>query len=140
MLVLLLKASEQKEEQPMSGASRRRYPSDLTEFKWQLLARILPPPSHKGRHRSTDLRDVLNAINYRWQTNCSWRMLPHDFPAWQTVYTYYQHWLKLGLIGVVRDVILSNNPDSALQLRQKQCASVAQVVENPSHRQHDLTA
>jgi putative transposase len=31
---------------------------------------------------------VLNAIFYLLRSGCAWRMLPHDLPAWQTVYGY----------------------------------------------------
>lgn len=27
---------------------------------------------------------------------CTWRALPHDLPAWQTVYNYFRHWQRLG--------------------------------------------
>jgi transposase len=27
---------------------------------------------------------------------CAWRMLPHDFPKWQTVYDYFCKWKKDG--------------------------------------------
>jgi putative transposase len=27
---------------------------------------------------------------------CKWRDLPGDFPAWQTVYTYFRNWRKDG--------------------------------------------
>lgn len=91
---------------------RRSYPSDINTIRWsliELLLEELDPPEQSGRRRSTDLRNVINAINYRWQTRCPWRMLPHDFPAWETVYTYFHHWEKLGLLPVIRDLILKKS-------------------------------
>ncbi|WP_093022035.1 transposase [Sphingobium sp. YR768] len=35
---------------------------------------------------SNDLRDVLDALRYLTRTGVEWRMLPNDFPPWQTVY------------------------------------------------------
>ena len=56
-----------------------------------------------GRPRSTDLKAVLNAIFYVLISGCSWRMLPGDFPAWQTVYSYFRRWRLDGTwVGIHR--------------------------------------
>ena len=39
-----------------------------------------------------DTREVVNCILYVLRTGCPWRMLPHDLPAWQTVYKYFRRW------------------------------------------------
>ncbi len=39
-----------------------RYESDLTDAEWSLLDPHLPEPASTGRPRTTDLREVLNAI------------------------------------------------------------------------------
>ena len=72
--------------------SRKPYPSDLTDAQWQLLQPLLPPAKPGGRPRKTDLRQVLNAIFYLNREGCTWRALPHDFPAWRTVYEYFAAW------------------------------------------------
>jgi putative transposase len=38
------------------------------------------------------LREVLNAIFYIVKSGCAWRLLPHDFPPWKTVYHYFRAW------------------------------------------------
>jgi len=40
----------------------------------------------------------VNAILYIARTGCQWRMLPHHFPPWQTVYRYFRDWQKLGIV------------------------------------------
>ena len=75
---------------------RRRYPSDLSDAEWALLAPLLPPAKPGGRPRSTDLREVLNAIGYWLRGGVAWHALPHDFPAWQTVYHYWRTWRLSG--------------------------------------------
>jgi putative transposase len=45
---------------------------------------------HRGRPRTIDLREVLNAIFYINRSGCSWRMLPHDFPNWAAVFRLFQ--------------------------------------------------
>jgi putative transposase len=39
---------------------------------------------------------VVNAIFYHLQAGEAWRMLPHDFPAWQTVYGLFRDWRLAG--------------------------------------------
>ncbi len=85
---------------------RQSYPSDLTDARWKYIEPLIQTESLRGRKRSTNLREVVNAINYRWNTGCTWRMLPHDFPAWETVYTYFDRWKKSGKLWHIREVII----------------------------------
>src|SRR4051794_40718991 len=89
---------------------RAQYPSDLTDAQWNRLEALLPVAAEVGRHRSVSARQVANAINYCWETGCAWRMLPHDFPAWQTVYAYFRHWQKAGIIRQLREMLLEPRP------------------------------
>ncbi len=70
----------------MASIERRtkRYPSDLTDEGWALIAPRLLKPSRCGRKASVDMREVLNAIRYMTRSGGGWRMLPTDFPPWQT--------------------------------------------------------
>jgi putative transposase len=38
------------------------------------------------------LREILDAIFYLLKSVCPWRLLPNDFPPWQTVYHYFRTW------------------------------------------------
>jgi putative transposase len=76
---------------------REPYDSDVTDVEWLLLEPLIPPEKHGGRHRTVDIREVVNAIFYVLRTGCAWRLLPHDFPAWQTVYGYFRDWRKTGV-------------------------------------------
>lgn len=70
--------------------ARNAYPSDLTEDQWKEIRPLIPPAIPGGRHRSVDLREVLNGVLYLNRSGCSWRQLPHDFPPWGTVHYYYR--------------------------------------------------
>ena len=72
--------------------NHRPYPSDLTDAQWDILESLLPKDRPLGRPRKTDLRRVLDAILYRNRNGCTWRALPHDLPAWRTVYNYFMKW------------------------------------------------
>ena len=64
----------------------KRYPSDLTDEEWVRIQPFPPRASKAGRPIEVDLREVLNAIRYMARSGGGWRMLPNDFPPWQTVY------------------------------------------------------
>ncbi len=74
-------------------ARTKRYPSDLSDAEWELLAPLLDPPrSGRGRKRRVARREVADAIFYVLRTGCQWRYLPEGFPHWNTVYGYFAHW------------------------------------------------
>jgi putative transposase len=82
----------------------KRYPSDLTDEEWERIAPFLPPPAKKGRKPEVDLREVLNAIRYMARSGGGWRMLPKDFPPWQTVYWWFRRFVRLFLFQTIHDV------------------------------------
>ena len=84
----------------------KRYPSDLTDEEWERVAPFLPPPAKKGRKPEVDLREVLNAIRYMARSGGGWRMLPKDFPPWQTVYWWFRRFVRLLLFRTIHDVAL----------------------------------
>src|SRR3569623_1402560 len=69
---------------------RRTYPTDLSDAEWGCLEPHLPAPKATGRPRVYPLREILNAIFYVVRSGCSWRLLPHDFPPWRSVYHYFR--------------------------------------------------
>lgn len=81
--------------------SRKPYPTDLTDEQWERLDPLLPKPKSgtpKGGHPVTvDRREVVNAIFYHLRAGGSWRMIPHDLPAWQTVYGLFRDWRLAGV-------------------------------------------
>lgn len=51
------------------------------------------------------LRAILNTIFYMLRTGCQWRLLPHEFPAWGTVYHYFRSWKNSGVwTGIQRTI------------------------------------
>ena len=72
--------------------NRKPYPTDLSDEQWKLLEVMLPPPEQFGRRRSVDLREIFNALRYILRSGGAWRLLPHEFPKWTTVYYYFQKW------------------------------------------------
>jgi putative transposase len=71
---------------------RRLYSTDLSDAEWACLEEYLPSPENDGRPRVHSLREILDAIFYALKSGCPWRLLPHDFPPWKTVYHYFRFW------------------------------------------------
>ncbi|MGJ3250641.1 MAG: IS5 family transposase [Elainellaceae cyanobacterium] len=81
------------------------YPSNLTRAQYEFLSDLIPDPKPGGRPRSVNMWEVLNAIFYVLVEWVRWRALPGDFPAWQTVYTYFRNWRKDGTWLVIHDYL-----------------------------------
>jgi putative transposase len=76
---------------------RKAYQSDLSDVEWGCLEPHLPTPEANGRPRLHSPREILDAIFYVLKSGCAWRLLPHDFPPWKTVYHYFRAWRLSGL-------------------------------------------
>ena len=75
------------------SSQRKPYPTDLTDFQWEAIA-----PFFQGmRNRQWPKRELMNAILYKIDNGCKWRNLPHDFPPWQTVYSFFRRAKMSGL-------------------------------------------
>jgi putative transposase len=74
----------------------QRYLTDLSDAEWELLEPLLPPEAHTGRPRVHPLRTLVNAMLYVLRAGCAWRLLPKEWPPWQTVYHYFRAWRRDG--------------------------------------------
>jgi putative transposase len=81
------------------------YPTDLTDRQWDCIKDLIPLAKPGGHPRTLDIRNVVNAILYIVVTGCQWRMLPHEYPAWQSVYTYFRQWRKDGTWQRLHDTL-----------------------------------
>ena len=69
-----------------------RYPSDLTDEEWAVLAPLIPRAKRGGNKRSVDERSLINGLLYILSTGCQWRAIPKDFPPRSTLFGYFQRW------------------------------------------------
>src|SRR5882672_10501156 len=83
-----------------------RYPTDLTDEEWSRIEPLLPACGKTGRSRSVDLRDILDAIRCMARSGGGWRMLPKDFPPWQTVHRWFRCFVRRLLFRTIHDVAL----------------------------------
>ena len=113
---------------------RKPYPTDLSDAEWAYLKGHLPAPENDGRPRIHSLRELLNAIFYALRSGCPWRLLPHDFPPWKTVYHYFRFWrldgtwerMHAALRSRVR-VRLKRNPQPSAGIVDSQSAKTTGV-------------
>ena len=105
-----------------------RYPSDMTDREWALIAPLLPEPRAGGRPRTTTLHEVMNAILYIGSTGCQWRALPKDFPPMTTVQGYFYDWRDAGVFEATNALLVM----SARELEGREASPTAGVIDSQS--------
>jgi transposase len=125
------------------AADRRglRYPSDLTDAEWALIAPLIPPAKRGGRKRTVVVREVLNAIFYVLATGCQWKALPKDLPPKSTAHSYFMLWdwsgtlerIHEALYVAVRDAA-GKEPSPSVAIIDSQSAKAAQKGAHQSIR------
>ena len=78
------------------------YLTNVSDSQWQIISKYLDV----DRNRKYDLREIVNAILYLVKTGCQWRMLPHDFAPWETVYYYFSVWKKGEIFEVLHETLV----------------------------------
>jgi transposase len=77
--------------------NRKPYDTDVSDAEWIILEPLIPSSQPGGRPRFRDRREIVNAVFYIQRSGCAWRLLPHEFPPWQTVYYYFRTWRIAGV-------------------------------------------
>jgi putative transposase len=80
-----------------------RYPSDLSDREWAILEPLLSSAGRRGCPPKRPLRHVASAVFYLLRSGCSWRMLPREYPPWQTVYHHFRKWRLDGRLRRAHD-------------------------------------
>jgi transposase len=78
-------------------ATRKPYPSDVSDEEWAFVAPYLALLREDAPQRQHDLREVLNGLRWIVRTGSAWRYMPHDLPPWEAVYQQTQRWIKAGV-------------------------------------------
>ena len=117
---------------------RKTYPTDLSDAEWTRLRSYLPTPKAEGRPRTHSLRDVLDAIFYVLKSGCHWRLLPHDFPPWSTVYYHFRRFRLSGLWSLLKVVHaaerkrVSKDPQPTAAIMDSQSITTVEESAHPS--------
>jgi putative transposase len=113
---------------------RKPYPTDLSDSEWACLEPHLPIPKATGRPPIHNRREILDAVFYVLRSGCPWRLLPHDFPPWKTVFHYFRAWRIDGtwerMNRAIRErlrVRLKRNPEPSAGIVDSQSAKTTGV-------------
>ena len=67
-------------------SNRDVYQTDLSEEQWE----VIKPLFNNMRTYKWEKRELVNAVLYLVDSGCKWRQLPHDFPPYSTVHSFYR--------------------------------------------------
>ena len=82
-----------------------RYPSDVTDDEWELIAPLIPSAKRGGGKWRVDMRAVMNGVMYVLSTGCQWRYIPKDLPPKSTVYRYFCDWSHDGTLDRIHHAL-----------------------------------
>ena len=90
-----------------------RYPSDVTEEEWAVIAQLIPPARGGGRKRSVHIREVFHGVLYILSTGCQWRAIPKDLPPRSTLFHYLAGWEADGTLRRIQAVLYGQGREQA---------------------------
>ena len=105
-----------------------RYPSDLNDEEWAVVEKFIPSPRRGGRPRTTDMREIFNAILYVAQGGIAWNLLPKDFAPVSTVRGYFYQWRRDGTLACMNFALVQ----LARELENKEPCPSAGVIDSQS--------
>lgn len=117
----------------MPKRRRRAYSTDLTDRQWAAIADLVPDALPGGRPRRAASRELVNAILYALRGGQAWRLLPHDFPPWQTVYYYLRRWQAEGVWARIHHAVLVADRERA----GRDASPTAAIIDSQSVRTAD---
>src|ERR1035437_5903479 len=108
--------------------SKLRYPSDLTDEEWALIAPVIPPAKRGGGKRTVSVREVVNGLMYVLSTGCQWRAIPKDLPPRSTVNGYFFLWDWDGTLDRVHHALYVKCREQAF----REASPTAAIIDSQS--------
>jgi transposase len=108
--------------------SKLRYPSDLTDEEWGLIAPEIPPAKRGGNKRQVDIREVVNGLMYVLSTGCQWRAIPKDLPPRSTVHGYFDLWAYDGTLDRIHHLLYVKCREAA----GREASPTAAIIDSQS--------
>jgi transposase len=105
-----------------------RYPSDVTDAEWSLVAPLIPPARSGGNRRRVDEREVVNGLMYVLSTGCQWRAIPKDLPARSTLYDYFDLWTYDGTLQRLHETLYATCREQA----GKEASPTVAIIDSQS--------
>ncbi len=108
--------------------SKLRYPSDLTDEEWALIAPIIPPAKRGGGKRTVSIREVVNGLTYVLSSGCQWRAIPKDLPPRSTVNGYFALWDYDGTLDRIHQALSVKCREQA----EREASPTAAIIDSQS--------
>jgi transposase len=108
--------------------SHLRYPSDLTDDEWALVAPLIPAAKPGGNKRTVNIRAVMNGVMYVLGTGCQWRALPKDLPPKSTVHDYLILWSCDGTLARIHHELYVACREQA----EREASPTAAIIDSQS--------
>jgi putative transposase len=126
---------------------RKNYVSDLSDSEWAYLRSRLSELPKATRTRTHSLREIFDAIFYVLKTGCHWRLLPHDFPPWQTVFYHYRRFRLNGMWHRILAILhgaerkrAGKDPDACAAIMDSQSIKTTEECAKPDAGAYDAHA
>lgn len=113
--------------------SKLRYPSDLTDEEWALIAPVIPPAKRGGGKRTVSIREVVNGLMYVLSNGCQWRTIPTDLPPRSTVNGYFALWDYDGTLDRIHDTLYAKCREQA----EREASPTAAIIDSQSVKSAD---
>ena len=110
--------------------SRLRYPSDLSEEEWALIASHIPPAKRGGNKRTVNVREIVNGLMYILSTGCQWRAIPKDLPPRSTLYDYFDLWSWDGTLERIHHALYVE----CRERTEREASPTAAIIDSQSVR------
>lgn len=108
--------------------SKLRYPSDLTDEEWALIAPVIPPAKRGGGKRTVSIREVVNGLMYVLSSGCQWRAIPKDLPPRSTVNGYFALWDYDGTLDRIHHALYVKCREQA----EREASPTAAIIDSQS--------
>jgi transposase len=108
--------------------SKLRYPSDLTDEEWALIAPVIPPAKRGGGKRTVSIREVVNGLMYVLSSGCQWRAIPKDLPPRSTVNGYFALWDYDGTLDRIHHALYVKCREQA----DREASPTAAIIDSQS--------
>lgn len=99
-------------------------PSDLTDAEWALIEHHFQPKDRRSSASKHPRKRIVDAILYVAEGGIKWRMLPKDFPPWQTVYDHFSRWNKGGVWETALDALNARRKKGSGRLARATASSL----------------
>jgi transposase len=116
------------ENRPLYDRSKLRYPSDVTDDEWNLIAPEIPPAKPGGNKRGVDVREVVNGAMYILSTGCQWRAIPKDLPPRSTIHDYLVRWDEDGTLDRIHHALYVK----CREMAEREASPTAAIIDSQS--------